>query len=52
VLEFRDGTRKSDKLLVIVRQLLSLYSRFYKATMLESTNATSEGKNANVFLDI
>jgi hypothetical protein len=35
-----------------VRQLLSLYSRFYKVTMLESTNATGEGKNTNVFLDV
>jgi hypothetical protein len=28
----------------IVRQLLSLYSQFYKVTMFESTNATGEGK--------
>jgi hypothetical protein len=27
-----------------VRQLLSLYLWFYKVTMLESTNATDEGK--------
>jgi hypothetical protein len=27
-----------------VRQLLSLYLRFYKVTMLESTNATDEGR--------
>jgi hypothetical protein len=27
-----------------VRQLLSLYSQFYKVIMLESTNATGEGK--------
>jgi hypothetical protein len=27
-----------------VRQLLSLYLRFYKVTMLESTNATNEGR--------
>ncbi len=27
-----------------VRQLLSLYFRFYKVIMLESTNATGEGK--------
>jgi hypothetical protein len=27
----------------VVRQLLSLYLRFYKVTMLESTNATDEG---------
>ncbi len=31
-------------LVVIVRQLLSLYSRFYKVTMLENTNITSEKK--------
>jgi hypothetical protein len=30
--------------LVCVRQLLSLYSWFYKVIMLESTNATGEGK--------
>jgi hypothetical protein len=28
----------------IVRQLLSLYLRFYKVTMLESTNVTDEGR--------
>jgi hypothetical protein len=27
-----------------VKQLLSLYLRFYKVTMLESTNATDEGR--------
>jgi hypothetical protein len=27
---------------IVVRQLLSLYFRFYKVTMLESTNAASE----------
>jgi hypothetical protein len=27
-----------------VKQLLSLYLRFYKVTMLESTNATNEGR--------
>ncbi len=27
-----------------VRQLLSLYFRFYKMNMLESTNVTDEGK--------
>jgi hypothetical protein len=28
----------------VVRQLLSLYFQFYKVTMLESTNATGEGR--------
>jgi hypothetical protein len=28
----------------LVRQVLSLYFRFYKVTMLESTNATGEGR--------
>jgi hypothetical protein len=37
---------------VYVGQLLSLYSRFYKVIMLESTNATGEGTNTNVFLDV
>jgi hypothetical protein len=27
-----------------VRQLLSLYSRFYEVTMLESTNVINDGK--------
>jgi len=43
------GTFVAD---VVVRQLLSLYFRFYKVIMLESTNATGEGKNASVFLDV
>jgi hypothetical protein len=30
--------------LLIVKQLLSIYFWFYKVTMLESTNATGEGK--------
>jgi len=30
----------------------SLYSRFYKVIMLESTNATGEGKNANTIIDV
>jgi hypothetical protein len=30
----------------------SLYSRFYKVIMLESTNATGEGKNASVILEV
>jgi hypothetical protein len=29
---------------LFVKQLLSLYFRFYKVIMLESTNATDEGK--------
>ncbi len=32
------------KMKIHVRQLLSLYFRFYKVTMLESTNATGEGR--------
>jgi hypothetical protein len=30
----------------------SLYSWFYEVIILESTNATSEGKNASVFLEV
>jgi hypothetical protein len=30
----------------------SLYSRFYKVIMHGSTNATNEGKNTNVILEI
>jgi hypothetical protein len=30
----------------------SLHFRFYKVIMLESTNATSEGKNVSVILDV
>jgi len=30
----------------------SLYSQFYKVIMLESTNATGEGKNASVILEV
>ncbi len=38
-------------ILRFVRQLLSLYFRFYKVTMLENTNAIDEGKMF-VFLNI
>jgi transposase InsO family protein len=31
-----------------VRQLLSLYSRFYKVTILESINATGEGRSEHI----
>jgi len=37
-------TNNLMRVLLSVRQLLSLYLRFYKVTMLESTNATDEGR--------
>jgi hypothetical protein len=45
-----NGTASDDTILLPnvamsdVRQLLFLYFRFYKVTMLESTNATGEGR--------
>ncbi len=39
-----NGWCEHPRLYASVRQLLSLYLRFYKVTMLESTNATDEGR--------
>jgi len=37
-------TNNLMRVLLSVKQLLSLYLQFYKVTMLESTNATDEGR--------